>query len=95
MSTGWAWLEEAWHPESGLGLLGLLVMMGTHQEPQPQPSGARECPALGFPEGHGLHLSKRLRGLKDTLVGMTLEDEGNLNEQPWTSQEGAWLWLGL
>lgn len=33
VSTGWVWLEKAWHPESGVGLLGLLVMMGTHQEP--------------------------------------------------------------
>jgi hypothetical protein len=33
VSTGWAWLEEAWHPEAGVGLLGLLVMMGAPQEP--------------------------------------------------------------
>jgi hypothetical protein len=43
-------------------------------------SGDKECTALGFPEGHRLHLSKSLRGLKDTLVGMTLEDEVDLNK---------------
>lgn len=67
--TGWDWLEEAWHPKSGAGLLGLLAMSvcdGWNM------SRVRGGLALGSLQGHRLHLTKSLRDGKDTLVGVTL-----------------------
>lgn len=52
--TGWDCLEEAWHPELGVGLLGLLTMMG--DSPRSlwdawNMSRVKECLALGSPCG--------------------------------------------